>query len=56
MNGESLQKNIEKMFKKKIIEGCIQKAMFDQCIYGHKDLAQVPLKFIIPQITIPLWI
>ena len=32
---ESLQKRIEKMFKKKVIEGCIQKAMFDQCFCGH---------------------
>ena len=38
---ESLQKSIEKMFKKKVIEGCIQKAMFDQCICGNKELAQV---------------
>ncbi|XP_048327057.2 uncharacterized protein LOC107405260 isoform X1 [Ziziphus jujuba] len=40
MNGESPQKNVEKMFKKKIMESCIQPAMFDQCICGHKDLAQ----------------
>lgn len=54
MNGESLQKSIEKMFKKKIIEGCIQKAMFDQCICGHKELAQVTQKSILTQSTISL--
>ncbi|KAF3445135.1 hypothetical protein FNV43_RR14828 [Rhamnella rubrinervis] len=40
MNGESLQKSIEKLFRKKVIEGCIQKAMIDQCICGHKELVQ----------------
>ncbi|VVA26373.1 PREDICTED: Fanconi [Prunus dulcis] len=40
MNGESLQRSIEKVFKKKIIEDCIQEAMFDQCIHGHKELVQ----------------
>ncbi|EXC35014.1 hypothetical protein L484_017715 [Morus notabilis] len=40
MNGESLQKKVEKIFKKKIIEGCIQKTMFDQCICGLKELVQ----------------
>lgn len=41
MNGESLQKRVEKIFKKKIIEGCIQEAMFDQCICGLKELVKV---------------
>ncbi|XP_048434271.1 LOW QUALITY PROTEIN: Fanconi anemia group D2 protein homolog [Pyrus x bretschneideri] len=40
MNGESLQRSVEKLFKKKIIEDCIQEAMFDQCIHGHKELVQ----------------
>ncbi|KAK9285230.1 hypothetical protein L1049_024418 [Liquidambar formosana] len=40
MNGESLQKSVEKMLKKKIIEGCIQEVMFDQCIHGNKELVQ----------------
>ncbi|KAK8569867.1 hypothetical protein V6N13_002579 [Hibiscus sabdariffa] len=39
-NGESVRKNIEKVFKKKIIEGCIQEVMLDQCICGNKELAQ----------------
>lgn len=41
MNGESLQKKVEKIFKKKVIEGCIQNTMFDQCICGLKELVQV---------------
>ena len=41
MNGESQQKRVEKIFKKKIIEDCIQEAMFDQCICGLKDLVKV---------------
>ncbi|PON88034.1 Fanconi anaemia protein FANCD [Trema orientale] len=40
MNGESLQKRVEKIFKKKINEDCIQEAMFDQCICGLKDLGK----------------
>ncbi|XP_062170326.1 uncharacterized protein LOC133876038 [Alnus glutinosa] len=39
-NSESLQKSIEKMFKKKIIEDCIQEVMLDQCICGNKELVQ----------------
>lgn len=46
MNGESLQRSIEKVFKKKIIEDCIQEAMFDQCIHGQKELVQVSLTMI----------
>lgn len=41
MNSETMQKNVEKVFKKKIIEGCIQEVMFDQCICGNKELVQV---------------
>ncbi|KAI8027544.1 hypothetical protein LOK49_LG02G01757 [Camellia lanceoleosa] len=41
MNGESLQKSVENIFKKKIIEGCIQDVLFDQCIRGNKELVQV---------------
>lgn len=40
-SNESMQKSIEKVFKKKIIEGCIQEVMLDQCICGNKELAQV---------------
>ncbi|XP_022759064.1 Fanconi anemia group D2 protein homolog isoform X2 [Durio zibethinus] len=39
-NGESMRKSIEKVFKKKIIEGCIQEVMLDECICGNKELAQ----------------
>ncbi|KAL8545696.1 hypothetical protein ACS0TY_005722 [Phlomoides rotata] len=38
MNSESLQKSVEKLFKKKILEGCLQEHMFDQCIRDIKDL------------------
>lgn len=41
MNSESLQKSVEKLFKKKIIDGCLQDHMFDQCILGVKDLPKV---------------
>ncbi|XP_022863768.1 Fanconi anemia group D2 protein isoform X2 [Olea europaea var. sylvestris] len=39
MNNESLQKNVEKLLKKKIVEGCIQEDMFEQYINGIKDLS-----------------
>ncbi|XP_012489347.2 uncharacterized protein LOC105802319 isoform X2 [Gossypium raimondii] len=39
-NGESMRKSVEKVFKKKIVEGCIQEVMLDQCICGNKELAQ----------------
>ncbi|KAF8413568.1 hypothetical protein HHK36_001559 [Tetracentron sinense] len=39
-NGGSLQKNVEKIFKKKILEGCFQEAMFDQCIHGNRELVR----------------
>ncbi|KAL0364788.1 UNVERIFIED_CONTAM: Fanconi anemia group D2 protein [Sesamum angustifolium] len=38
MSCESLQKSVEKLFKKKILEGCIQDHMFENCIHGIKDL------------------
>lgn len=41
MNNESLQKNVEKLLKKKIVEGCIQEDMFEQYINGIKDLSNV---------------
>ncbi|KAL5581637.1 hypothetical protein UlMin_014079 [Ulmus minor] len=40
MNGESLQKRVETMFKKKSVEDCFQEAMFDQCICGHRELVR----------------
>lgn len=41
MNSESLQKSVQKLFKKKILEGCLQEHMFDQCIRDIKDLPKV---------------
>lgn len=41
MNNESLQKSVEKLLKKKIIECCFQEHMFDQCILGVNDLPKV---------------
>ncbi|KAK1374178.1 Fanconi anemia group D2 protein-like [Heracleum sosnowskyi] len=40
MNGETMQKTVEKMIKRKIVEGCIQDIMFEQCIRGNKRLVQ----------------
>lgn len=41
MNSELLQKSVLKLLRKKIIEGCIEEAMFYHCIHGNKDLALV---------------
>ncbi|EEF39794.1 conserved hypothetical protein [Ricinus communis] len=41
MNGDSTQKSIEKIFRKKVVDDCIQKVMIDQCICGNKELVQV---------------
>ncbi|MCD7455074.1 hypothetical protein HAX54_026977 [Datura stramonium] len=40
MNSEPLQKIVEKLLKKKILEGCIVETMFDQCISGNTDLTR----------------
>ncbi|CAK7340364.1 unnamed protein product [Dovyalis caffra] len=40
MNGESMQKSVEKIFKKKIVANCIREDMIDQCICGNKELVQ----------------
>ncbi|KAK2983061.1 hypothetical protein RJ640_006448, partial [Escallonia rubra] len=40
MNSESMQKSVGKIVKKKISEGCLQEAMFDQCICGNKELVR----------------
>eukprot|EP00257_Ricinus_communis_P018264 XP_015576929.1 Fanconi anemia group D2 protein homolog isoform X1 [Ricinus communis] len=40
MNGDSTQKSIEKIFRKKVVDDCIQKVMIDQCICGNKELVQ----------------
>jgi Fanconi anemia group D2 protein len=41
MNGKSMQKSVEKILKKKIVESCIREDMIDQCICGNKELVQV---------------
>ncbi|KAF5195581.1 Fanconi anemia group d2 protein, partial [Thalictrum thalictroides] len=40
MNGGTLQKTVEKVVKKKIIDDCLGEAIFDQCIHGHRELVQ----------------
>ncbi|KAJ6912410.1 Fanconi anemia group D2 protein [Populus alba x Populus x berolinensis] len=40
MNGKSMQKSVEKILKKKIVESCIREDMIDQCICGNKELVQ----------------
>ena len=40
INGGSLQKGMEKILKKKIIEGCLNESLFDQCIHGHRELVK----------------
>lgn len=41
INGGSLQKGVEKILKKKVIEGCLNESLFDQCIHGHRELVKV---------------
>lgn len=45
MNNEPLQKIVEKLLKKKILEGCIVETMFDQCVSGNTDLTRVWFTF-----------
>ncbi|ESQ56066.1 hypothetical protein EUTSA_v10024215mg [Eutrema salsugineum] len=40
MNGDPIRKSIEKIFKKKVVDGCIQEALLDQCICGNKEFVQ----------------
>lgn len=40
-NGGSMQKNAERMLKKKILEGCFHKVLFEQCINGQRELVKV---------------
>ncbi|XP_078163114.1 fanconi anemia group D2 protein isoform X2 [Carex rostrata] len=37
-NGGTLQKSVEKMLKKKVVQECFVEALFDQCIHSHRDL------------------
>ncbi|MQM08393.1 hypothetical protein Taro_041249 [Colocasia esculenta] len=39
-NGGSLQKSVEKIMKKKIIEHCLQESLFDRCIQGQRNLVK----------------
>ncbi|KAK8957970.1 hypothetical protein KSP39_PZI000438 [Platanthera zijinensis] len=39
-NGRSLQKDVQKILKKKILDGCFSEALFDQCITGHRELVK----------------
>lgn len=40
-NGGFLQKSVERILKKKILEGCFREVLFDQCIQGHRELVKV---------------
>lgn len=40
MSSEQLRKSVEKILRKKIVEGLIQEGLFDQCIRGNKELVQ----------------
>jgi Fanconi anemia group D2 protein len=40
-NGGALQKSAEKMLKSKILQGCVQETLFDQCIHGNTELVKV---------------
>ncbi|KAI4324572.1 hypothetical protein MLD38_030049 [Melastoma candidum] len=40
MNGGTAQKSINKIFKKKIVEGCIPKDVLEDCLHGHAKVAQ----------------
>ncbi|KAF5798258.1 putative fanconi anaemia protein FANCD2 [Helianthus annuus] len=39
-NCESMQKSVEKVLKKKIIEGSILDVLFEQCLLGNKELVK----------------
>ncbi|XP_028553481.1 Fanconi anemia group D2 protein-like isoform X3 [Dendrobium catenatum] len=39
-NGGSLQKDTQKILKKKIVDGCFCEALFDQCIAGNQELVK----------------
>lgn len=41
-----MQKSVEKLLKKKIIEGSIQDVLFEQCIFGNKELVKVCCHFL----------
>jgi len=41
MNGDPVRKSIEKIFKKKVVDECIQEALLDQCIGGNKEFVKV---------------
>ncbi|KAI0501331.1 hypothetical protein KFK09_016275 [Dendrobium nobile] len=39
-NGGSVQKDAQKILKKKIVDGCFCEALFDQCIAGNQELVK----------------
>ncbi|XP_068656016.1 uncharacterized protein [Aristolochia californica] len=39
-NGGLLQKSVEKVIKRKIINGCLQESLFEQCVHGQQALVQ----------------
>ncbi|CAB78539.1 hypothetical [Arabidopsis thaliana] len=41
MNGDPVRKSIEKIFKKKVVDECIQEALLDQCIGGNKEFVKI---------------
>lgn len=40
MNGDSMRKTVERLFLSKIINGCFEDALIDQCIQGNKEVMQ----------------
>ncbi|KAJ3707216.1 hypothetical protein LUZ61_010921 [Rhynchospora tenuis] len=38
--GGTLQRSVEKMLKRKVVLECLQVALFDQCIHGHRELVK----------------
>ncbi|KAK9086005.1 hypothetical protein Sjap_026416 [Stephania japonica] len=41
-NGGSLQKVVEKILKKKIMDDHLRESLFDQCIHGHREIEYFP--------------
>jgi fanconi anemia group D2 protein len=42
-NGGTLQKSVEKMLKKNVVQECLGEALFYQCIQSHRELVKVSL-------------
>ena len=52
INGGTFQKGVEKLLKRKIVDGCIEKSLFDQCIQGQKNLVKVSFSVTLEKETI----